>query len=66
LCGAQAAAAAAEAERAQRAEAEGQSEVLRADGERRARVFNTAVKAAVGKIQGELEDGRAMLQDRYS
>jgi hypothetical protein len=39
-----AAAAAADAERATRAEAEGESEALRADAERRARVFNNAVR----------------------
>ncbi|GAB4820151.1 hypothetical protein N2152v2_007197 [Parachlorella kessleri] len=61
---AEAAAAAAAAERAQRAEAEGQSEALKAEGERRARVFNAAVKAAVGKIQGGLEEERQQLQAR--
>ena len=38
---------AAEAERVQRAEAEGQSEQLKTEGERRARVFNNAVKAGL-------------------
>lgn len=61
---AQAAAAAAEAERAQRAEAQGQSEQLRAESERRARVFNAAVQKAVSKIQQELEAERNALQQR--
>lgn len=54
--------AAAEAERSSRAEAQGMSEVLRAESERRARVFNNAVKAAVGKVQRELEAERDELQ----
>jgi hypothetical protein len=37
---------AAEAERAQRAEAQGLSEQLKSESERRARVFNNAVKVA--------------------
>lgn len=59
---AHAAAAAAEAERNTRAEAEGTSEALRQDAERRARVFNNAVKAAVGRVQRELEGERDELQ----
>mmetsp|Transcript_2916 Transcript_2916/g.6376 ORF Transcript_2916/g.6376 Transcript_2916/m.6376 type:complete len:835 (-) Transcript_2916:499-3003(-) len=59
---AHAAIAAAEAERNVRAEAEGLSESLKADSERRARVFNNAVKAAVGKVQRELEAERDELQ----
>jgi len=55
---------AAEAERIQRAEAQGQSEQLKSESERRARVFNNAVKAAVQKIQRELEEENASLQDR--
>ncbi len=47
-----------------RAEAEGLSESLKADSERRARVFNNAVKAAVGKVQRELEAERDELQVR--
>ena len=50
---AHAAISAAEAERSTRAEAEGLSETLRQDGERRARVFNNAVKAAIGKVGGQ-------------
>lgn len=61
---AQAAISAAEAERSTRAEAEGMSESLRADAERRARVFNNAVKAAVSKVQRELEAERDELQVR--
>lgn len=57
-----AAMAAAEAERNVRAEAEGLTETLRQDQERRARVFNNAVKAAVGKVQRELEAERDELQ----
>ena len=34
------------------------------DGERRARVFNNAVKAAIGKVQRELETERDDLQAR--
>jgi len=55
---------AAEAERAQRAEAQGLSEQLKSESERRARVFNNAVKAAVQKIQRELEEQNADLQAR--
>mmetsp|Transcript_36370 Transcript_36370/g.86354 ORF Transcript_36370/g.86354 Transcript_36370/m.86354 type:complete len:710 (+) Transcript_36370:785-2914(+) len=61
---AQSALCAAEAERVQRAEAEGQSEQLKSESERRARVFNNAVKAAVHKIQRELEEENASLQER--
>ncbi len=59
---AQAALAAAEADRSSRAEAQGMSEALRLESERRARVFNNAVKAAVGKVQRELEAERDELQ----
>jgi hypothetical protein len=52
---AQAALAAAEAERNNRAEAQGMSEALRQESERRARVFNNAVKAAVSKVQKDLQ-----------
>ena len=38
------------------------SEVLRQESERRARVFNNAVKAAVSKVQRELETERDELQ----
>lgn len=38
------------------------SEALRLESERRARVFNNAVKAAVGKVQRELEAERDELQ----
>ncbi len=54
----------AEAERSQRAEAQGLTEQLRAEGDRRARVFNNAVKAAVAKIQNELEAERDSLEQR--
>jgi hypothetical protein len=59
---AHAAAAAAEAERNTRAEAEGLTETLKLEQERRARVFNNAVKAAVGRVQAELEAERDELQ----
>ncbi|GIL47021.1 hypothetical protein Vafri_3858 [Volvox africanus] len=59
---AHAALAAAEAERNSRAEAQGMSEALKVESERRARVFNNAVKAAVGKVQRELEAERDELQ----
>ncbi|KAK9842107.1 hypothetical protein WJX81_008612 [Elliptochloris bilobata] len=52
----QAAAADEEAERGQRAE--GVSEQLKADGQRRSRVFRNAVAAAVSRIQAELEAER--------
>ncbi len=61
----QAAAADMEAERGQRAEAEGVSEQLKADGERRSRVFRNAVAAAVQRIQAELEAERDSLAARY-
>ncbi len=61
---AQAAAADADAERGQRAEAERGSEQLRADGERRARVFRNAVAAAVARVQAELEAERDGLAGR--
>jgi hypothetical protein len=57
--------AAAEAERSSRAEAQGQSETLKAESERRARVFNNAVKTAVSKVQRELEAERDELQVRF-
>eukprot|EP00198_Chlamydomonas_reinhardtii_P001621 XP_001690957.1 predicted protein [Chlamydomonas reinhardtii] len=66
---AQAALAAAEAERSSRAEAQGTSEALRLESERRARVFNNAVKAAVGKAQlraahRSLEEAREEMRQR--
>jgi hypothetical protein len=60
----QAAAALADQERAQRAEAQGLTEQLRAEAERRARVFNNAVKAAVSRIQRDLEAERDAVQAR--
>ncbi|KAG1663913.1 hypothetical protein FOA52_002677 [Chlamydomonas sp. UWO 241] len=63
---AHAAVSAAEAERSTRAQAEGLSESLRADAERRARVFNNAVRSAVGKVQRELEAERDELQAAVS
>ncbi len=62
---AHAAVAAAEAERSVRAEAEGATEALRADQERRARIFNNAVRTAVSKVQQELEAERDDLQVRW-
>ncbi|MEW5298588.1 MAG: hypothetical protein WDW36_001693 [Sanguina aurantia] len=59
---AHAAIAAAEHERGSRAEAEGLSETLKSDGDRRVRVFHAAVRAAVGRIQKELESDRDELQ----
>ena len=41
-----------------RAEAEGLSLTLKEEGERRARVFNNALRAAVQKVQVELEEER--------
>lgn len=59
---AQAAVAAAEAERSIRAEAEGSAGAMRVEQERRARVFNDAVRAAVGRVQAGLEQERDELQ----
>eukprot|EP00983_Pelagomonas_calceolata_P062053 1147121-Pelagomonas_calceolata.AAC.2 len=59
---AHAAVAAAEAERSTRAEAEGATETLRQEQERRARVFHNAVRAAVGRVQSQLERERDELQ----
>lgn len=50
------------AEQQQRAEAQGLSEQLRAEGERRAKQFKEAVSAAVGRVQAELEAERDALQ----
>ncbi|CAL8460609.1 g138 [Coccomyxa elongata] len=61
---AHAAAEAAEAERNERAAAEGLSEQLQADANRRAKVFHNAVKAAVAKVQAELEEERDALEAR--
>lgn len=60
----QAAAADVEAERGQRGEAEGVSEQLKADGERRSRLFRCAVDSAVQRIQAELEAERDGLAAR--
>lgn len=49
---------AAEQERSTKAEAEGLSLTLKEEGERRARVFNNALRAAVQKVQSELEAER--------
>lgn len=57
----QAAAAVAGAERQQRAAAAGEVDALRANSERRAKAFNTAVAAAVGRIRTELEAERSSL-----
>ncbi|CAI6003605.1 unnamed protein product [Closterium sp. NIES-64] len=48
----------AEEAKRQRAQAEGTSEQLREETERRAKLFNAAVKAAVSRIQSELEEER--------
>ena len=61
---AQAAATLADQERSQRAEAVGLSEQLKAEAERRARVFNNAVRAAVAKVQRDLEAERDAIQAR--
>jgi hypothetical protein len=60
----QAAAALADAERLQRTAATGEVDALRADAERRAKAFNTAVAAAVGRINASLEADRANLEAR--
>ncbi len=60
----QAAAALADAERQQRAAAAGEADALRADAERRAKAFNTAVTAAVGRVRTELEAERTNLTAR--
>ena len=39
---------------------------MRADAERRAKAFNTAVAAAVGRIRGELEAERSSLAARFA
>ncbi len=61
----QTAAALVEAERAQLAEVQGVTQNLKADNERRARVFNDAVRAAVFKVQEQLEAERDTLQARW-
>lgn len=62
----QAAAADVEAERGQRADAEGVSEQLKADGERRSRSFRNAVaEHPVQRIQAELEAERNGLAASY-
>lgn len=60
----QAAAAVADAERLQRAAATGEADALRADAERRAKAFNTAVAAAVSRVSASLEADRASLVAR--
>ena len=62
---AQAAAAAAEVERSERAAAQGLSVQLKAEADRRAKVFHNAVKAGVAKVQAELEAERDSLEARY-
>lgn len=51
----------ADAERVQRAAAAGEADALRADADRRAKAFNTAVAAAVGRIKAGLESERDAL-----
>lgn len=60
----QAAAAVADAERLQRAAAAGEADALRADADRRAKAFNTAVAAAVGRVKAGLEAERDALAAR--
>ena len=62
----QAAAAAVEEERAGRREANDVSAALRTEAERRARVFQAAVRSAVAKIQSELEAERDSVSARYA
>ncbi len=62
----QAAAAVADAERLQRAAAAGEVDALRADAERRAKAFNTAVAAAVGRVKAGVEAERDALAARCS
>lgn len=54
----QAAAAVADVERQQRSAAAGEADALRADSDRRAKAFNAAVSAAVGRIRAGLEAER--------
>lgn len=61
----QAATALVDQERSQRTEAQGVSEQLKAESDRRARVFNNAVKAAVAKIQRDLEGERDAVLARH-
>lgn len=61
---ARAAAEAADAERDERAAAQGLSEQLKAEADRRAKVFHNAVRAAVAKVQAELEAERDALVAR--
>ncbi len=61
----QAAAALADMERQQRAAAAGEAETLRADAERRAKAFNAAVAAAVGRVRVGLEAERDSLAARH-
>jgi hypothetical protein len=51
-------------ERSELAAAQGLSEQLQAEGERRARAFRAAVKAGVAKVQAELEAERDSLAAR--
>ncbi|CAK0744384.1 hypothetical protein CVIRNUC_001543 [Coccomyxa viridis] len=61
---AQATEAAAEAERNESAAAQGLSAQLKAESDRRAKVFKNAVKAGVAKVQAELEAERDFLEVR--
>ena len=61
---ARAAAEVAAADRDERASAEGLSEQLKAEADRRAKVFHNAVRAAIGKVQAELEAERDTLEAR--
>ena len=63
---AQATEAAAEAERNESAAAQGLSAQLKAESDRRAKVFKNAVKAGVAKVQAELEAERDALEVRYA
>lgn len=53
-------------ERSERAAAQGLSVQLKAEADRRAKVFHNAVKAGVAKVQAELEAERDSLEARYA
>lgn len=53
-------------ERDERAVAQGLSVQLKAEADRRAKVFHNAVKAGVAKVQAELEAERDSLEARYA
>ena len=53
-------------ERSERAAAQGLSVQLKAEADRRAKVFHNAVKAGVAKVQAELEAERDTLEARHA